>query len=70
MFSKVVNESEAYRRRQEEAELTGGDGNGDDDNNPSRAAAPQPQEVADAMVSALQDDAVFKFSSLQEAVDR
>ena len=70
VFSKVLNESEAYRRRQEEAEPLGGEGNGDA-NSPSRAAAiPQPQEIADAMESVLQEGVVGLFSNLQEAVDR
>ena len=76
VFSRVVNENATYRKRLEEAELAGAGGEGiGDKENPSHTEEvphpPQPQEVADAMVSVLQNDlAVVRFSNLLEAVDR
>lgn len=66
VFSKVVNENAAYRKRLDEAELAG-EGSGDT-RRPNET--PQPQEIADAMASVMRDDGGFQFLSLQEAVDR
>eukprot|EP00752_Nemacystus_decipiens_P005048 g4584.t1 len=75
VFLKVVNDNTTYRKRLEEAELVdaGAEFIGDK-GNPSKEMTPQPpqpQEVADAMVSVLQNNiAAVRFSNLQEAVDR
>lgn len=66
VFSKVVNEDAAYRRRRDDAELAG-EGAGQ---HPHQDKTPQPQEIADAMASVMQDETVPQFSNLKEVVDR
>lgn len=61
MFSKVVNESAAYRKRLDEAKLAG---------EGTTQPIPHPQEIADAMLTVMQDDLGLPFSNLEEAVDR
>lgn len=69
VFTRVVNECATIRKRLSDAELKREEGAGD---NPRRNEAPQPQAVADAMVSVMEDETMTypQFRKLEEVVDR